>query len=70
MPFWSKYVRLSDEEVLNDTTGVNPQAGTPKRKPPLSAPHFLDQLRTKWFADEKKPRTEPGDRDLIIHLYR
>jgi len=70
VPFWSKYVRLSDEEVLNDTTGVNPQAGTPKRKPPLSAPHFLDQLRTKWFADEKKPRTEPGDRDLIIHLYR
>ena len=44
VPLWSKIVELSAEEVLDDPAGVNPLAGTPKKRPPLSAPHFLEQV--------------------------
>jgi len=65
VPFWAKIVDLSDEDVANDTSGINPQAGTPKRRPPLSAPHFIEQLKPKWFsaADER-------ERTTLEHNYR
>ena len=50
MPFWSSIVDLGHSDVLLDTEGINPQAGAPRRKPPLSAPRFIEQFLGKHFA--------------------
>ena len=34
--------------------GINPQAGAPRRKPPLSAPRFVEQFLGKHFAPHEE----------------
>jgi len=65
MPIWSKIIDLSDEEVALDTSGINPQAGTPKKRPPLSAPHFVEQLKPKFLYPK-----DAKDRTHLEHYYR
>ena len=64
VPFWAKVVNLSDPALADDAVGANPQAGMAPRKPPLSAPHFIDELK------KREPGMEAQKRDLLIHLYR
>ena len=63
VPFWAKVTRTSDEALVADTGGVNPQAGALKKAPPLSAPHFITRLKERAFAIDK-------DRELCVRLYR
>ena len=66
VPFWSKCIDLASDDIQHDPMGVNPQAGAIKRNAPLSAPHFVEQLRSKSFPDATKAK----DSDLLGHLYR
>jgi len=63
VPFWTKVTFLSDPDLENDPTGVNPQAGMPRRRPPLAAPHFHDQLKSKTFP-------KASERALVELMYR
>ena len=63
VPFWTKITGLSSEDIENDPMGVNPQAGAPKKAPPLSAPHFITKAKTLKWKDTK-------EEDLIEHMYR
>jgi len=62
-PFWTKITQLDAEDLADDPGGVNPQAGMPKRRPPLSSPHFTKMLAAMRFE-------RAADRSVVEHLYR